>query len=351
MKKMCRFYLREIIKWVYNQYYQLLKRQKKSLKYDILFCEDFLDSSVAIRNKFSNAKIAVVDLKQMSNWEILKMISVSKLVYTDNLHLTLSSIKQNKPTYILYWHASSAVKQFGLPTITSENELKVRKKEYKRYDYMTINSNYMADICKKALAMEDEQLIKSGMNASSLYYQSNFEANKGELQQQLGIFKQQYIIYAPTFRVDSNSSQEQIEFIENYKHSTLKLVYSIHQLTSVSIENKSAIDASSYDIRLLLDDAALIISDYSSLLIDGIMRNGSVVAYAYDYDQYAKNPGLFLELDQLGMCIFKCGEKLHEYIEQEEYNKVYTRTNYFEFDSIDNTDNIAKVGKEKLCSF
>ncbi len=96
----------------------------------------------------------------------------------------------------------------------------------------------------------------------------------------------------PTFRWDDKDNIWAFEFINNFESDIYKLIYAVHPKMKFTCTNKNAIAVSNQNIRSYFHHASLVISDYSSLLIDASLVCSHVVMYAYDYHTYYQKPGL-----------------------------------------------------------
>ena len=129
-------------------------------------------------------------------------------------------------------------------------------------------------------------------------------------------------LYAPTFRVDGSLSAYDIDFdrlINNLKKKfggEWKVLIRLHpnisrKSTSLIRYNKNIIDASRYDdMQELLVAADFMITDYSSCIFDYAISMKKCCIYASDIDDYSKDRGFYLKLDEYPFEIAKNNEEL-----------------------------------------
>lgn len=269
---------------------------------------DFELTNKVYQNQY-HGDLIFLDNKKTNIIKKLYILSSAQKIIFDNYDLHILILNSGVDTYLI-WHASSAVKKFGLNSNTkySNADIKRYKQVYNRYNYILVSSSYMKDIFVKSFGVEKSKFLNYG-------YHGLLDINDK-------IIKENMILYVPTFR-DSNH-QDQIDFIENYSNSKYKLYYSLHPSVGFVSNNPNAIKINNQDINIYIKNASLIISDYSSLLMEAIYLNGHVVAYCYDYDTYLENPGISLDLNSI-IKVIKNKYELIEYINNDKYNNYNTQ--------------------------
>lgn len=117
---------------------------------------------------------------------------------------------------------------------------------------------------------------------------------------------QKILLYAPTFRgtfgtADFDHSQL-IADLDAMKHEDYLLLFRGHHATEKTIGslpiNFSVVDKS-IDSNSLLSVVDLLVSDYSSIAIDFLPKRKPIIYYAYDYEEYQNERGLYLNLEEL----------------------------------------------------
>ncbi len=307
---------------------------------DVLFIVDFPGDDKLIANQFAGYNIKIIEYNNKKIFQTAFYARRSKVIYVDNMNIVISTISNLKGTVIQYWHATSAIKKFGLSTVKNEKEIKMRKREFKNYDLFTVNSKFMEKCFIDGFNISSEQLREVGTVQSNAL----FEINKSK-------FDGEYIVYVPTFRKDDKFNEGAIEFISSFKSNHYKLIYSLHPKVEANIENPQTIRVDSQNIRSYFTDAKLIISDYSSLLIDASLKNPNVVMYGYDINEYRKSPGLYIDEHNFWGFFTYSHFELIDYIESQSYithdiKKI--EKEYFTFDGPNSEIKIAELGHNIL---
>lgn len=309
-------------------------------KFDVLIIYDFEGNNEVLESSLSQYKVKSIRYNQSRILTTAYLIRRARVIYVDNINLAVATLDNIEATVIQYWHATSAVKKFGLPIVTNEKERATRKKEFDKYDYVTVNSEYMAEKFKLGFGFEEGKLAKTGCIQSAQLFDENDITPYFE-----------YIVYAPTFRWNSKHDKQAIEFIENFKSDKYKLIYSLHPKLDVIIKNEDAIDATGTDIRCYFAGAKLVISDYSSLLIDASLQCQHAVMYAYDYDCYKQDPGLYISKDNFWGYYTEDEIDLLKYIHGDkfiEHDLNYIKERFFTYDDINSVDRVAKLAIDRL---
>lgn len=309
-------------------------------RFDVLVIYDFDGNNIALEESLQKYKVKSVRYNQSRALETAYLIRRAKVIYVDNINLVIASLDNIDATVIQYWHATSAVKKFGLATVENQEELKMRSQELDKYDFVTVNSEYMAEKFKLGFGFDDSKLSKVGCVQSTQLFAENDIKPYFE-----------YIVYAPTFRWDSKHDKLAIEFIENFKSDKYKLIYSLHPKIEVEIQNEDVIDATGTDLRCYFAGAAMVISDYSSLLIDASLMCKHVVMYAYDYDQFSLDTGLFINKENFWGHYTESETDLLEYIHGDNFashDLGYIKDCFFTYDDENSINRISQLAIDKL---
>lgn len=304
-------------------------------KYDVLIITDFENNHVDLLENLDKLKVKCINHDSSKVLLTAYFIRRSKVIYVDNINIVIGALTNIDATIIQFWHATSAVKKFGLTTVTNEEEYNVRKQEMAKYNLITVNSEYMADKLMKGFGVTECQLSRIGCVQSK----------------QLFVYEEitpyfDYVVYAPTFRWDSAQDKQAIQFIENFKSDKYKLIYSLHPKIKEEIKNEDAIDITGSDIRKYFAGAKLVISDYSSLLIDASLMCDKAVMYAYDYDQYIADPGLYINQDNFWGYFTKSESDLIEYINNEQFishDRQAIKDTFFTYDDENSVQRVAQI--------
>lgn len=309
-------------------------------KTDVLIIYDFDKYHEYLTVELGNLKVKTIKYNQSKVLRTCFWVSRAKVIYVDNMNIVISSMKNIDGKVVQYWHATSAIKKFGLATIEEEKEFETRKAEFQNYDIVTVNSEYMADKFTKGFGFNDQNLYRVGCVQSKDLFECPMIKPYFE-----------YIVYVPTFRWDSKNDKQAIEFIKNFKSSSYKLIYSLHPKLDIKIENDDAIDVTGTDIRSYFKYASLVISDYSSLLIDASLLCPYTAMYAYDFLEYYIDPGLYITSDNYWGFYTESEEELLAYIQTGNFithDLDIIHEKFFTYDDKNSVKRIANIAREAV---
>lgn len=276
-------------------------------------------------------------------------ILTSDAVVLDTYCIPASMLPHRKDTKIVQmWHALGAVKQFGWQTVGKEGgsspEVARLMRMHHGYDYVVCASDVTAEHFSEAFRTDRGKVVKYGLpridyiksvalgdrrdeTASrilALYPQlknhteaASVDAAPCESESTVRRSEEKdklTVLYAPTFRkgkaVDAKS------LIDALDPERYDLVVKLHPLyrgdaSSQDIPSNVIFDEefSSYD---WLSVADIVISDYSSYVIEATLADRPLFIYAYDLDEYSENTGLNIDFDSepIAPYVFRNAEDL-----------------------------------------
>lgn len=322
------------------QVFDFITKWIPATNFDVLFIVDFSGDNQLIEKQFTGYKVKTI---YYTNKKVIKTAfwaRRSQLIYVDNMNIVVSSLNKLPATVIQYWHATSAVKKFGLITVDDTKMRAQRIKEYQNYDLFAVNSRHMENCFRDAFNISDKQMRKVGaVQSNQLFIESEAKSDID------------YIVYVPTFRHDPIYNEGAIEFINNFSSNDYQLIYSLHPKVKATINNPNATCVAGDQIRSYFKQASLIISDYSSLLIDASLINDKVVMYGYDINEYRKQPGLYIDDSNFWGYFTYSQHELEQYIKLGNYKRHHTadiKDIYFTYDGDKSELAIAEIGLDLL---
>lgn len=232
---------------------------------------------------------------------------------------------------IQMWHALSAVKKFGWQTVGSEDGTSERTanlmRMHKGYDYVICASDATAEYFAEAFRIDKEKIVKLGL--PRVDYILNVTRGDGRykafgeiyaLYPHLANSEKKVVLYVPTFRKGSTPDVKGLaEALDPDKY---ELIVRLHPLYREQEELPQA-DNIIYEDNIptfdLLAAADIIISDYSSLVVEGSLADKPMYLYTYDIEQYDETTGVNMDFaeETIGRYTFKDAKALAEAMEEE----------------------------------
>ncbi len=230
--------------------------------------------------------------------ETVKAVSESQIVIADNYFAFLGDIKKrHQQSFFQLWHATGAIKQFGLEDNQSKSRLKSDQERFKRvydcFDYFVVASKAMGEVFQRSYGADPSQICYTGFPRTDYLFEVATKKNQTKEKVQL--------LYLPTYR---NKESQQIVFdmiklmeqlgtgyelkVKTHPHVDLSRNDSLKSFESIEIlDSKVSADE-------LLLEADILITDYSSVAFDYslVKPNGKLIFYWYDEKEYQKEIGL-----------------------------------------------------------
>lgn len=237
-------------------------------------------------------------------------ILASDVVVLDTYCIPASMIPHRKGTKVVQmWHALGAIKKFGWQTVGKEGGSSEKTARLMRmhhgYDHVVCASDVTAEYFCEAFRVSRDSIIKCGL--PRIDYIKSVSAGDRQEETASKILdrypqlkgEKKTVLYAPTFRrgkaVDVQSLVDALDF------DRFDLVVKLHPLyrTDAAEQGNSGNviydeSFSSYD---WLSAADIIISDYSSYVIESALADKPLFIYAYDLEDYEANTGLNMDFD------------------------------------------------------
>ena len=229
-------------------------------------------------------------------------IATSKVVVLDSYCIPICILKHKKRlTVIQIWHALGSLKKFGYSSLDKEagRDSKMAKlmNMHKNYTYILTSSEFSKNFFKEAFNAKEEQM--KVMNLPRVDFLQSEDTQK-EVQERFFKFypeannKKEIILYCPTQRngkpIPINNIVSEINF-EKYN-----LMIKLHNGTEILYVDKNKIQKEKYFTGMeLLHVADYIITDYSAIVYEAAITKKPMYLYAYDYDNYMYERGLYID--------------------------------------------------------
>lgn len=253
-------------------------------------------------------------------------ILASDVVVLDTYCIPASMIPHRRGTKVVQmWHALGAIKQFGWQTVgkeggSSERTARVMKMHH-GYDYVVCASDVTAAYFSEAFRTDRSRIVKYGLPRidyiKSVVSGSRHEETAAKILAKYPEIKRdkKTVLYVPTFRKGKPVDVKSL--MDRFDPDKYNLVVKLHPLYRGEAEAESRPEVifdeqfSSYD---WLSVADIIISDYSSYVIEATLADKPLFIYAYDIDEYSENTGLNIDFDSepIAPYVFRDAGKLAE---------------------------------------
>ena len=226
-----------------------------------------------------------------------KKLAGSKYIFLNDNFFPLAFMKFGEEnTIVQLWHAPGASKKFGGSVDIESRDILSKISE--NTDYLIVTSEKIIGYYSEAFQMPESKIKALGLPRMDYYFEDrNLEKLKEDFCRKYGISKDKKIIlYAPTFR-DEEKYNNVFDYLDLEKfNETLGEEYILALRLHPKIKDFYKDDISAmgkyidcsdyYSEQELLLISDILITDYSSIMIEFAMLNKPIVFFTYDFDSY-----------------------------------------------------------------
>ena len=258
-------------------------------------------------------------------------IAWADVVVVDTYIIPVSMLPHFGRTKVIQmWHALSAVKKFGWQTVGSPDGTPERKatllRMHKGYDFVTAPSDATAEHFAEAFRTDRSKIVKLGLPRIDYI----LEATQGDgryraigemyaLYPQLAATERKVVLYAPTFRKGSMPDVKGLaEALDPEKYELIVRLHPLYQTEAELPQGDNIIYEEKIPTFDLLAAADIIISDYSSLVVEATLADKPMYLYTYDIDSYKETTGLNMDFAEEAIAdyVFKDAAELAEALDK-----------------------------------
>lgn len=239
--------------------------------------------------------------------------------------------KKQKCKYLNTWH--------GIPFKYIGNDVEGRTDfDFRHINFVCYASEYEKKIYLRAFRTQEQSMIPSGLPRNDELY-SVGEERILEIRQRLGLpLDKRIILYAPTWRDSTDSGNTYVikppintTLWEKELSSDYIVLFRMHGYTNklLGIEFNDTIQDYSHYPRIndLLIVSDILISDYSAIIADYSILERPVICFAYDYEEYKKARGLYIDMEKdMPSGVLRTEREVLNHIKTMDYNKECQKT-------------------------
>jgi CDP-glycerol glycerophosphotransferase len=247
------------------------------------------------------------DKVKLDTWAYYKTLLKARVWITNSTMERGLSFKGDSIFYYNSWHGTP-IKLMG-GDIREGNQSFGTKEKRCPYDVFCAQSEYDSDIFKRSFHVPDRAMKIIGLPRNDELINNAGEERKNRIKAQLGIPNdKRVILYAPTFR--EYSKDENLNCViappihlkrwkESLGHKFVLIFRAHYEVVKVMnvVSDEFVKDVSAYpslnDLMIVSD---VLISDYSSMFFDYSVMRKPMLCFAYDYDKYAKERGMYFDI-------------------------------------------------------
>lgn len=263
--------------------------------------------------------------KDKISFDSFKKLAGSKFIFLNDNFFPLAFMNFNyKNVIVQLWHAPGASKKFG--GSVDKKSRNILSKISENTDYLIVTSDKIKEYYSEAFQMPKTKIKALGLPRFDYYFENHdLEKLKSDFLKKHNISQNKKIIlYAPTFR-DEEKYNNIFNYFDLNKFNevlgdeyvlALRLHPKIKDFYNEDISTLGEyIDCSDYENEqelLLLSD--MLITDYSSIMIEFAALSKPVIFYTYDLDNYLANErGFYYDFKKTvpGEIVYTCDELIN----------------------------------------
>ncbi|WP_297981989.1 CDP-glycerol glycerophosphotransferase family protein [uncultured Methanobrevibacter sp.] len=298
------------------------------------------------------------DVFSISN---IRKLACSRYVFLTDNFFALAFMRFNSKTKLIQlWHGTGVFKKFGYELL-NEDEKKVMLKFSNKITNLFVSSKNVIDIYARNFAIDKSKVIPLGIPRNDYYSKEHLDKDyvrslKAEFEKVYPNIKgKKIVLYAPTFRevpkYNNVFAYFDIErFIDELGDEYI-LCIKLHPNYKKFCDSDNQIDleelAEKYNIvnftqfkdeqqLFLISD--ILITDYSSVMVEYTLLNKPIILFAYDLDNYLNNErGFYFDYKKhVPGTIVQNTDELLEAIKNKDFNmeNLHVFANY-QFDYFD----------------
>lgn len=229
-------------------------------------------------------------------------MATSKYFLIDDFYFPVYTVKRlRKNTEVVQvWHACGAFKKFGFSILDknfgADNNYVKYIPIHSNYSHVLVSSKEVAKYYAEAFNMSGDNIDPIGIPRTDIFFNEKMkdEARERVYSKYSGLKDKHIILYAPTFRGNSQSDAKMdisfdVEKVVNTLPEGYVLALKMHPFVkdAINIENDRVFDLSDYgainDILIMTD---LLITDYSSIVFEYSLLERPMIFFADDLDSY-----------------------------------------------------------------
>ena len=303
---------------------------KQRLPYDLVWI---------VRNKETNMPPCIRKVR-LNSIQAAYEYATAKIIIC-NSKQRLPFIKKEKQFYIQTWHGSFPLKYIEKEAESSLGKRYVSqsKKDSTITNIIISGSRMFTEIIRNSFWFNGE-IYECGLPRDDIYFNTT-KKEKDLIKEKFHIpLDHKIAIYAPTFRDDGNTSAYDIDLsnlintLERKTKSKWTILIRLHPNVSFQDSlfqyNEFIINVTQYpDPQELFLISELLITDYSSVMMDFGIMNKPVFLFILDFEIYKKNRGIRPIFSKLPFPICKSNEELYTSINKFNYNEYTNKLTSF----------------------
>lgn len=291
-----------------NLWYLFLELQKLDSTYEVgILAAKGMEEKIA--DKFHAAGYKKVKIITVYSAKYYKWISTAKYLFVDT-SMERVYVKREGQVLVNTWHGTP-LKKMGRDEETSAYAMWNIQRNFLMTDYLLYPSDAMYEQMMRAYNIKplyQGRILLEGYPRNAVFFQEE----RKDIRERLGLIGKQIIMYMPTWRgvVGKEKQEEQLSYLQGmleqldgYLTENQVMFVKFHPFVTKDISFEALRHIRPYaereDVYEFLRCCDTLVTDYSSIFFDFANSRKKIVLFPYDLEEYKKERGLYVSLDEL----------------------------------------------------
>lgn len=225
------------------------------------------------------------------------MATAEKIFFNDNfIPLAFMRTAKQPTQFVQLWHGAGAFKKFGLSTEQNPQVRKLVTQANRNMTHLFVTSEQVIPYYQEAFGIARDKIYATGVPVTDQYFDPDWVQDKKQkfYQTYPALQDKKILLFAPTFRAGQKENEAILEqFSVQEIHQILGdewvILIKMHPKYPAEniVETNYCLDMTHYnDISELYLVTDLLITDYSSTVVEYALLQKPIILFAYDLDQY-----------------------------------------------------------------
>lgn len=220
----------------------------------------------------------------------------ARQIYLNDNFIPLAYMRTHGQQIIQLWHGAGAFKQFGLSTERDETVRRLVARSNERVTHLFVTSRQVVPYYSEAFAIPQERIYVTGVPVTDAYFdEEDKERRRQRVWQQYPQLRgKKCLLYAPTFRLTAEENEEllkkfDVKRIQETLGGDWIVMIKMHPKfpTENIPSNELCLNMTDYrDITDLYMVSDMLVTDYSSTVVEYVLLDKPIILFAYDLDKY-----------------------------------------------------------------
>lgn len=256
-------------------------------------------------------------------------LATSKVCVLDSYWPAVSAL-EHRPDLVVYqlWHSLGKVKQTGRQSLDKaqgrvSKEIK-NLRMHEGYDFVVGGAPYWNKFYTEAFAVAEDQILNFGLPRADYLVKRQEYIRRRILGKYHFLSKKPVIVYAPTFRRGKGPTPGAVMLTDVIDTEKYHLIIKPHKDDRLILPKQGPLYIDDFTSIDLLTIADYLITDYSSIALEGALLNVPTYYFTYDYDQYMQESGININLrEEMPGCVFEHPHEVAEALQNQYPHEIF----------------------------